>query len=91
MQQNASDLFVLFGAFIAVMSLPILIGIIAVLREKGVTIHPWSPEVLATLKKAWGEVVKEKSAEDPLFKEVAEHYAAFRKEYALWKEHGYLK
>ncbi len=35
MQQNASDLFVLFGAFVAVMSLPILIGIIAVLREKG--------------------------------------------------------
>ena len=35
MQQNASDLFVLFGAFIVVMSAPILIGIIAVLREKG--------------------------------------------------------
>ncbi len=61
------------------------------LRKKGVTIHQWPPEFLATLKKAWGEVVKEKSAEDPLFKEVAEHYTAFRKQYALWKEYGYLK
>lgn len=35
MQQNAIDLLVLFGGFLAVMSLPIWIGIIAVLREKG--------------------------------------------------------
>ena len=35
MHQNAIDLLVLFGGFVAVMSLPIWIGIIAVLREKG--------------------------------------------------------
>ena len=34
MEQNAFDLLVLFGAFLAVMFLPIAIGIVAVIREK---------------------------------------------------------
>ena len=35
MHQDAFDLIVLFVGFVAVMSLPIWIGIIAVLRERG--------------------------------------------------------
>jgi len=34
MEQHAVDLLRLFGAFLAVMTLPIVIGIIAVIREK---------------------------------------------------------
>ncbi len=34
MEQNATDLLMLFGAFVLVMSLPIWIGIIAVIRAK---------------------------------------------------------
>ncbi len=64
---------------------------LAVLESKGVTLHRWPPEVLAALRKAWDEVVVERSAEDPLFKEVAEHYKAFRAKYAVWKDYGYLR
>ena len=34
MEQNAFDLLVLVGGFLGAMSLPIVIGIVAVLREK---------------------------------------------------------
>ncbi len=34
MEQNASDLLLLLGGFLATMSLPIWIGIVAVLRDK---------------------------------------------------------
>ena len=34
MEQNAFDLLLLFGGFLAVMALPIFIGLIAVLRER---------------------------------------------------------
>ena len=33
MQQDAFDLLVLFGGFLGVMSLPVFIGIVAVLRD----------------------------------------------------------
>lgn len=34
MQQNAFDLVILFGAFMTVMALPVLIGLAAVLSER---------------------------------------------------------
>ena len=34
MEQNAFDLMVLFGGFMAVMGLPVVIGIVAVLTER---------------------------------------------------------
>ncbi len=34
MEQNAADLLVLFGAFVVIMSLPIVIGIVAVIMER---------------------------------------------------------
>jgi TRAP-type mannitol/chloroaromatic compound transport system substrate-binding protein len=56
-----------------------------------VQIKRWSDEDLATYEKLWLEVVAEESAKDPLFKKVADHYLAFRKEYALWGDAQYMK
>lgn len=61
------------------------------LKAKGVQIHRWSPEILDTLENAWGEVVGELVAEDATFKEVWESLQAFRADYAIWKDLGYLK
>ncbi len=62
------------------------------MQEKhGVQVKTWPPEMLATMEKAWNEVVTEESAKNPSFKKVYEHYAAFRKDYAIWKNIGYLK
>jgi TRAP-type mannitol/chloroaromatic compound transport system substrate-binding protein len=52
--------------------------------KHGVTNRRWSDADLAKLEKAWFEVIKEESARDPLFKKVANHYLAFRKQYKLW-------
>ncbi len=54
------------------------------LKKKGVQFHRWSDDILETFRVAWEEVVAEKSAEDPLFKKVAENYADFRKTYKVW-------
>ena len=64
---------------------------LAELKSKGVNIHRWSPEVLATLEGAWNEVAGELAAEDANFKKTWESLQAFRAEYTAWKELGYLK
>lgn len=62
------------------------------MKEKyGVTNRRWTDEQLAVFEKAWLEVLAEKSAEDPLFKKVADHYLAFREKYKLWGEAQFLK
>ncbi len=66
-------------------------GALKFLKSKGVTINRWSPEFLAAVKKAWEEVVAEQSAKDPLFKEIYDHYTAFRADYADWRVLGYLQ
>jgi TRAP-type mannitol/chloroaromatic compound transport system substrate-binding protein len=38
----------------------------------------------------WQEVVEEESAKDPLFKRIYESFRAFREQYAIWREHGYM-
>lgn len=60
------------------------------LKEKGVKFHRWPESVLKELEAKWQEVIEEESASDPLFKRVYESYAAFRRQYAVWREHGYL-
>jgi TRAP-type mannitol/chloroaromatic compound transport system substrate-binding protein len=60
------------------------------LKEKGVVIHKWSPEILATLKEAWMEVVEEESAKDEDFKRAWKSLDTFRKRYETWKSLGYL-
>ncbi len=60
----------------------------AALREikaKGASIHRWSPEILAALRKAWDEVAKEESEADPTFRKVWQSMTAFKGAYAEWK------
>lgn len=64
---------------------------LATLKSKGVKIHRWSPEILAAFKKAWEQVVAEDSAADATFAKVWDSYSGFRKDYRVWKDHGYLK
>ena len=62
------------------------------MRDKnGVQIKQWSPEIMAAIEKAWNEVVKEESAANPNFKRVYDSYTKFRSDYAIWRQHGYLK
>ena len=64
---------------------------LAKLKAKGVHIHKWSPEILATLREKWEEVAKENAAKDAFFKEAWNSLQAFRKKYKTWGELGYLK
>lgn len=56
----------------------------------GVENRYWSDEMLATFKTKWDEVVKEESDKDPEFKAVFENLQAFRKDYTLWNEWGFM-
>jgi TRAP-type mannitol/chloroaromatic compound transport system substrate-binding protein len=61
------------------------------IKNKGVELKTWSPEMLAAFEKAWDEVAKEQAAKSPEFKKAWDSLSAFRKEYAIWKDRGYLK
>jgi TRAP-type mannitol/chloroaromatic compound transport system substrate-binding protein len=60
------------------------------LKEKGVTIHRWPPEVLDELQGAWNEVAAELAASNPTFKKVWDSLTAYREQYKVWGELGYL-
>jgi len=60
------------------------------LEKKGVTFVKWKQADLDKLKKAWDEVVKEKSASDPLFAKITKSYQAFRDDYSIWQKNAYL-
>lgn len=65
-------------------------------EKYGVKTHRWRDDQLAVFEKAWNDVIAEDSAKDPLFKEVNDSYAKFRKSYAKWgsaqkMESTYLK
>ncbi len=66
-------------------------GAMKELQNKGVIIHRWPDSFLETFETAWQEVIAEETAADPLMKRVYESYLAFRKDYAIWKDHGHLK
>jgi TRAP-type mannitol/chloroaromatic compound transport system substrate-binding protein len=61
------------------------------IQSKGVTIHYWKPEILDTFRKTWLEVVEEQKAKSPEFAKAWASYSAYREEYKIWREHGYLK
>ena len=61
------------------------------LEKKGVTFVTWPDSEISKFKKAWDEVVVEKSASDPLFKEITASYDAFRTDYKIWSSRAYLK
>jgi TRAP-type mannitol/chloroaromatic compound transport system substrate-binding protein len=49
------------------------------MKNKGVKITRWSPEMLQGFKKAWDQVAKEQSEKDKFFKEVFTSLSTFRK------------
>jgi TRAP-type mannitol/chloroaromatic compound transport system substrate-binding protein len=61
------------------------------IKSKGVTIHYWPKEVLDTYRRVWGEVIEEQKAKSPEFAKAWASLSAFRAEYKVWKDHGYLK
>ena len=61
------------------------------MKDKGVTIHYWPPEILEKFKAAWEEVAAEETKKSPTFTKAWESYKKFRADYAIWKQHGYLK
>ncbi len=64
---------------------------LAELKSKGVTIHRWPQETLDQLEATWQEVASEIAAENADFKETWESLQAFRAEYKVWADLGYLK
>lgn len=60
------------------------------LREKGVNIKKWSPEMLDVMRGAWEEVADELSSEDAAFKDAYASLQEFRANYKIWKDIGYL-
>lgn len=60
------------------------------LEAKGVTLREWSPEILAALEAAWLEVAAEMAAEDAEFARAWESLSAFRRDYKIWRDKGYL-
>jgi TRAP-type mannitol/chloroaromatic compound transport system substrate-binding protein len=67
-------------------------GVMAEMRDKHkVQVKRWPDEMLKEYERVWLEVIKEESATDPLFKKVADHFLAYRKEYAIWGTSQVLK
>ena len=60
------------------------------LQKEGVQLPRWSPEMLAAFEAAWQEVVAELAAEDADFKRAWDSLQAFRADYRIWKDLGYL-
>ena len=64
----------------------------AEMRDKHkVQVKRWDDKTLAAFEKAWMEVLQEEAAKDATFKRVAEHYLAFRKQYAIWGDAQVMK
>jgi TRAP-type mannitol/chloroaromatic compound transport system substrate-binding protein len=61
------------------------------IEAKGVKLMKWSPEFLKAFEKAWVEVVAEQNAKSPEFKKAWDSYSAFRANYKIWKDLGYLQ
>jgi TRAP-type mannitol/chloroaromatic compound transport system substrate-binding protein len=61
------------------------------LKGKGVQLHKWSDADLATIRKAYDEVLAEQSAKNADFKKAYDSFSGFRQKYAIWREIGYLK
>lgn len=59
--------------------------------KHGVTNKRWDDEALVKFEQAWSEVLAEESANDPVFKKVADSYLAWRKIYKTWGDAQSLK
>jgi TRAP-type mannitol/chloroaromatic compound transport system substrate-binding protein len=61
------------------------------IQAKGVKLMKWPQNFLDAFEKTWNEVAAEQAAKSPEFKKAWDSYSAFRKDYAIWKDMGYLK
>ncbi len=57
---------------------------------QGVEVKRWKPEITTALSRAWQAVATVQAAKDKSFNEVWQSLSAFREDYAIWKELGYL-
>ena len=57
---------------------------LANMKEQGVEIHTWSPEIMAAYKAATDQVLAEEATNDAKFAKVFESYTNFRARYAEW-------
>jgi len=60
------------------------------LKEKGVILHKWPPEMIEMFRKATDEVMAEEAAKDETFARVWQSLSTFRASYAEWRDLGYL-
>lgn len=58
-------------------------------RAVGVEVHTWTEATLVALRLAWGEVIAEDTARDPLLAEAWQSYLRFRVGYADWETRAY--
>jgi len=63
---------------------------LAELKKKRVRLHRWPPEILERLEVAWRRVAAEQATADESFARVWRSLLRFRKDYALWRDLGYL-
>ena len=56
------------------------------LDNYGIANRRWPDDTLKQLEAAWLEVVAEESANDPMFKRIAESFYGFREPWRVWGE-----
>jgi TRAP-type mannitol/chloroaromatic compound transport system substrate-binding protein len=61
------------------------------IQAKGVKLMKWPQNFIDAFEKTWNEVAQEQAAKSPEFKKAWDSYSAFRKDYAIWRDMGYLK
>lgn len=61
------------------------------MRNAGVQIRRWPVEIIAAMESAWIEVVAEESERNPNFRRIHDSYTRFRQDYAIWRDHAYLR
>ncbi len=66
-------------------------GAMKEIQSKGVKLMRWPQEFIDAFEKAWVEVAAEEAQKSAEFKKAWDSYSEFRKNYAVWKDLGYLK
>ncbi|MEL6522638.1 MAG: TRAP transporter substrate-binding protein [Pseudomonadota bacterium] len=61
------------------------------MREEGVELRRWPPNVLVAFEDAWLDIVSEEADANPKFAKVWKSYATFRENYRIWKHFSFLQ
>jgi len=64
-------------------------GALKDIQAKGVKVRRWPRPILEALERAWRDVVDEETLAEADFRRVWKSLAAFREDYAIWRELGY--